>query len=283
MSGLADGAWGLRFPQVSGAQRVLLTAPEWPAVDLEIGTNVTVDQPVDDDWDDRGMRVPLPTGGYLEVTWPATVALSLRSNPTPECLIQPHLSTAAGAIAFRSGSQPFHAGAFLVDGGAWGVLGARNAGKSSALGMLHQRGLPILTDDLLVVGDGEAFAGPRCIDLRSEAAEELATGIDLGIVGRRERWRVYLDECRRTAPMRGWVLPRWGPDDVSLVRPAQRLPSLVEHSFFQGITMNDPDQYLALASLPMIVWTRPKDWSLGGRSLDHLLDQIAATPEKATT
>jgi hypothetical protein len=279
-SNATDGAWGLRFPQVVGADQVMVAAPHWPCVGLSVHYDVNDDQPVDSEWDERGMRVPLQAGGYLKISWPAEVDLTLRSTPAPECLIQPHMSTAAAALAMRHGRQPFHAGAFIVNGEAWGVLGAANAGKSTTLALAQARGLPVLTDDLLVVDNGAAYAGPRCIDLRPEAAEVLGMGTDLGIVGLRERWRVYLDECAPQAPVRGWIVPKWGNTELTPVRPGDRLPTLLAHSALQGITMNNPDQYLALASLPTIVWARPQDWSAVGPSLDRLLDEIASIPKR---
>ena len=57
----------------------------------------------------------------------------------------PILGTTAAAHAEWSGRLCFHAGCFL-DGRerAWGVLGEREAGKSSALAWLAARGVPIL-------------------------------------------------------------------------------------------------------------------------------------------
>jgi hypothetical protein len=272
--GSADGAWGLRFPQISEGTRVLMNAPDWRPVNVEVHRNVD-DLRIENDWDDRGMRVPLPAGGYLEVAWPVTISLSLPGDPTPDSLVQPHLSTAAGAIAMRSGQQPFHAGAFVVDGRAWGVLGERNSGKSSTLALADKLDLTVLTDDLLVVDNGSALAGPRCLDLRGEAAHVLGIGVDLGTVGTRERWRVYLGDAPLAVPMGGWILPRWGARASSVSAPVSRLQAILRQSFIQGITMNDPSRYLDLAALPLISWARPKVWSLAELSFRHLLRRIA--------
>jgi hypothetical protein len=242
-------------------------------VGLAFRTNVH-EIPTANEWDDRGMRLPLPAGGYLDITWPAHVDISLPGDPTAECLIQPHLSTAAGAIAMRSGQQPFHAGAFIYEGRTWGILGERNAGKSSTLAVASEMGLPVLTDDLLVIDNGIALAGPRCIDLRVGAAEALGIGVNLGTIGLRERWRVYLGHCPLEAPVGGWILPQWGEPEIRKMPPTGRFQTLLAHSFLQGITMNDPAQYLALSSLPLLSWERPKNWDLAEQTFLDLLERI---------
>jgi hypothetical protein len=253
---------------------VLVDAPAWPQVDLEIRHLDTPNTDETSDWDVTGMRVPLATGGHLSVVWPFGVTLSLLGDPIPECVIQPHLTTAAASIALRRGFQPFHAGAFEQDGRAWVVLGAREAGKSSTLALASRHGSLVVTDDLLVVEEGIACAGPRCVDLRAEAAEALDMGTDLGIVGLRERWRVQMPPCPTTMPVAGFVVPSWGPDAIETLPPVSRLQILFTNSALQGITMNAPDEYLRLASLPMLAWARPKSWSSARRSFDLLRRQL---------
>jgi hypothetical protein len=271
----AEGAWGLRFPTVRHAAHVLVDAPEWHSVDLDLHCNVASLDGMSSEWDSQGMRVVSPAGGYIEIEWPLSVTLSLPDQPLPEFVIQPHLNTAAASIAMRRGWQAFHAGAFELDGGAWGILGAKQSGKSSTLALAFRRGSMIVTDDLLVVGDGVAMAGPRCIDLRIEPAQVLDMGIDLGRVGFRERWRVYVDPCPPCLPIAGFIVPSWGEDRVQLVPPVSRLPMLIANSSMQGLTMNDPDQYLRLASRPMLSWSRPRSWSTARESFDRLIEVLS--------
>ena len=226
------------------------------------------------------MRVPLAGGGHLSVVWPFDVTLSLPGRPVAECVVQPHLTTAAASISMRQGQQPLHAGAFQWDNRAWGLLGAKEAGKSSTLALACQRGLGIVTDDLLVASAGTALAGPRCVDLRPEAARALDMGEDLGVVGLRERWRVRVGPCPPALPIGGFILPSWGDDELCPLPPVVRLQSLLSFSALKGITMNDPARYLDLASLPMLSWTRPKSWTTAHRSFDMLLDRLAGSDRK---
>jgi hypothetical protein len=260
---------------MQSAAHVLVDAPDWPEVDLEVRY---LDAPISDassDWDAVGMRVPLAAGGYLSIVWPLAVTLSLPGHPTPECIVQPHLTTAAASIAMRRGLQPFHAGAFEQDGRAWVILGARESGKSSTLALASREGSPVITDDLLVTEEAVALAGPRCVDLRLEAATALEMGVDLGTVGLRERWRVRVGPCPPRVPLAGFIVPSWGADQLIDLSPVARLQVLFSHSALQGITMNDPDRYLELASLPMLSWARPKSWSSAQRSFDLLRRMLA--------
>jgi hypothetical protein len=257
------------------ASRVLVDAPHWPEIDLDLRHLDAPNEDETSDWDATGMRVPLAAGGHLSITWPFDVTLRLPGHPIDECVVQPHLTTAAASIAMRRGSQPFHAGAFAVDGAAWGILGAKEAGKSSTLALASQHGATILTDDLLVAEAGVALAGPRCIDLRPEAARALDMGENLGTVGLRERWRVRVGPCPPTVPLAGFIVPSWGADEMSVLPPVTRLEVLFSFSALQGITMNDPAAYLELSSLPMLSWSRPRSWSSARGSFGLLLEHLA--------
>jgi hypothetical protein len=269
-----DAAWGLRFPSLSGVDHVLVAAPSWPAVDLDLQLSETPDVDDSSDWTEQGMHVHLAAGGRLEITWPANVRLRLPGHPLPECVVQPHLTTAAASIALHGGLQAFHAGAFVVGGRAWAVLGAKESGKSSTLALAERRAASVVTDDLLVVDRGEALVGPRCVDLREEAATFLGVGEPLGIVGLRERWRIRVGACPSQVPMAGWVLPSWGKDAVTPVATLDRLRVLLANVSMQGLTMNDPDEYLRLAALPMLAWSRPKGWDTAAHSFDLLLQEL---------
>ncbi len=74
------------------------------------------------------------------------------------------------------GRRSFHTGAFVASGGAWGILGGRDDGKSTMLAWLAVHGHEIVCDDVLIVGQGDALAGPRCIDLRQSAYTHFAMG-----------------------------------------------------------------------------------------------------------
>jgi hypothetical protein len=173
------------------------------------------------------------------------------------------------------GRNMFHAGAFVVDGGAWGVLGTKGAGKSSLLAQLASTGVGVMCDDVLAVEDGMAHAGPSCIDLRPEAADRLG-GEPLGVVGARERIRLRIPGTSPTVPLRGWVVPEWG-NGVQITRPpaADRLRRILG-SLALYREPREPVSALALAALPLLVWTRPRSWTDMPAAAAELLEAVGS-------
>lgn len=76
------------------------------------------------------------------------------------------------------GIEPLHATAVVVDGGAVGFLGDSGYGKSSLAGEFLRAGHLLVTDDLLVLRDGEGgllvHPGPPRIKLYPEMARRVA-------------------------------------------------------------------------------------------------------------
>ncbi len=193
-----------------------------------------------------------------------------------EAFVHPFLALAAAIFSRWWGRDALHGGAFVHDGGAWVVLGAREAGKSSLLAQLHRLGVPVLSDDVAVVSDGQVLAGPGSIDLRGPAAQHLGTGTPLGRVGARDRWRVLLPAGPVSAPLRGFVLPSWGGAcEVVAVPPLARLPLLMSNTALNRPPV-DPQRFFALAAHPALELRRPRDWAQLERSARLLLEQVTA-------
>jgi len=93
----------------------------------------------------------------------------------------------------KRGLDPLHATAVVVDGRAVGFLGNDGYGKSSLGGAFIQIGYPVLTDDLLVLREGDqgfsAYSGPPRIKLFPEIARNLlgeqVTGIPMNPLTRK--------------------------------------------------------------------------------------------------
>lgn len=134
----------------------------------------------------RRAQLRVSGGGWVDIDGTRNVAtLHVPGATSRAALVHPYLSLIASMAAYWRGWHYLHAGAFVYDGGVWGVFGVRGAGKTSTLALLSQRDeLEVVSDDVLVIDqDGTAYAGPRCTDLRAETAELLGVGEDLGVVG----------------------------------------------------------------------------------------------------
>lgn len=194
--------------------------------------------------------------------------------PSPAALVHPFLAPVAAVMAYWHDREAFHAGAFVHGGGTWALVGDREAGKSTLLASLALEGVPVVCDDMLVIDGDVAFAGPRSIDLRAEAARRLAVGESLGEVGARERWRVRLPLVDE-APLRGWVFLTWGDRlEWRAMRASSRIELL---SAQRGLRLpaRDPARLLDLVSLPSWELRRPRSWRSLGPSCALLLERTA--------
>jgi hypothetical protein len=153
------------------------------------------------------------------------------------------------------------------------VLGDKEAGKSSTLGWLLRRGVPVLSDDLVVWDGTHLFAGPACVDLREGAAEHLG-GRDVGVLGGRRRWRLAALDSPGTVPLGGLVYLRWGDEpSVASLDPAGRLLALFDNVVC-GLDGRDASDCLDLAALPAWTFTRPRSFDRLDEALDRLLTTV---------
>jgi hypothetical protein len=141
--------------------------------------------------------------------------------------------------------------------------------------MLARRGVEVLGDDLLVATGQRCYAGPRCIDLRPEAAAALSIESDAKLVRSTERRRLMLAPCQGEYTLRGFVQLSWGADvGFERLLPAERLPLLLDHRRVVGLGA-DFEHLLDLVALPFIRLTRPLDWGAARRVADDLGEQLS--------
>jgi hypothetical protein len=229
-----------------------------------------------------GVRLPeLPSGRWLAVTaaghWPA---LRWRSEPgaglpelapgsppptlrvgediTHEELVHPLLGRIGAQLALRRGHDAMHAGAVVGAGGAWAVIGAKGAGKSTLLAAFARAGSPVVTDDVLVFGQGVAMAGPRCIDLRPDAQW---VGPSTNVRPSDPRRRIALAPIAGEHPLAGLIHLDWSenaPAVEGLTRgeAVRRLLAVQNEKGFPA----RPESVLDLAALPNVRLTRPRSW-----------------------
>lgn len=219
------------------------------------------DLPVDDE---ACFRTPLIGGGWLEcVRGSRTASFYLAEHWELEELAHPLLTSAAGVVCRWDGAAVLHGGVITAGESAVAIVGDREAGKSTLLAWLHlQRdGVHVLSDDLVVVRDGQVFAGPRCIDLRPSSAEALVLPPDAALSRHGTRVRLPTAAGPPHVRLGAVVLLRWG-SEVSLtpVPAVARLPLLAEHTSFRHSQSSARD-LLALCAFPLFVLTRPRDWA----------------------
>ena len=274
----AVGAYGLRLTGAGGASSLLGPAPgHWRSLHLvrEVVSRDELSDAPQRVWDD-GADITLAGGpDRVLLDRDGGVARFLTTQPLGDAeLIHPYLVPVAALWAWWHGLSSFHGGAFVAGGGAWGVLGGRGMGKSSTLAWLSQHGHAVVADDLLVLRHGQVMAGPRCVDLRPDAADHLAFGEDIGVVGSRARWRATVGEVAAETPLRGWIHLAWGDRvDVTPLRGVARLAQLVDQ---RALYLPAVDQVASmdLAMLPSWRFTRP-------RGVDSLL-ALGAMVERVT-
>ena len=266
------GAYGLHLPDLPDAAELLLPAPdEW--VEWRIERVAGGGAPEEFVADERAVLRCEPDG-WVEIERAARRArFHFPTPPADRELVHPHLASTASVIARWQGLQCFHAGAFEAGGRCWALLGDKGAGKSSLLAWLALRGVPVLTDDVLAVRGTQALAGPRCVDLRAASAEALGVGEPLGVVGRRERWRVPAGPVAPQLPLGGWIVLGWGEPAIEPLPASEALPAIFA-SFSLRIEPADPPALMELLALPAWVVRQPQRIDALGRTADRLLEHL---------
>ena len=207
-----------------------------------------------------------------------TAELQTPKEVPPEYLVHPGLAWAASVFTYWDGREGFHCGGMLVDGLAWGVLGGQKAGKSTALAHLALSDHPVLSDDFIAVGDGEVFAGPRCLDLRDPHRLDLGNAPSRHTV--RGRTRLLLEAVPFKAPLGGWILLGWAEEfGVERVPARERISLLSAYKPIQR-EPDDPAAFLDLASRPMWLFLRPRRWELLAETSDRLLTLLSGEPRR---
>jgi hypothetical protein len=87
------------------------------------------------------------------------------------------LGSVFGALLHQRGLMPLHANAVVLEGRAFAFCGHSGAGKSTMAAWFHDRGAPILADDVCVIGFDaggapQAFPGIPRLRLWRQALEE---------------------------------------------------------------------------------------------------------------
>lgn len=227
--------------------------------------------------EDRYLMANRRAGLLMVTREPATVVCALAQAITPEAFVHPILTLPLSFLAHWRGNATLHGGAFLHAGRAWVVTGEREAGKSTLLAQLAQRGVPIVADDLVVVDGHDVLAGPCCVDLRADTAARIPDARSIGVVGGRMRFRLRTPPSPVRVPLGGMCLLEWG-DGAPALEPLpveQRLRVLHWQHYAAEIGPPAPAQNLALLERPIWRFRRRRDWARADAALDHLLDALS--------
>ncbi len=271
---MSGGAYGLSFAIPFAPGALLPAGPAWPLVALERAVgHVPVAPNVID-----GEEARFHFAGEAGLRVDRASSRALFTSPTrlsDDELLHPFLAPVGAAFAWWAHREAFHAGAVVIDGRAWAIVGDKGAGKSTLLAALGTAGHPVVCDDMLVLADGMAFAGPRCVDLREPAAEQLGVG-ECTLRPPEPRWRVRLAPAPPVTPLAGWIFLAWGEEAGTAPIPASvLLPRLAANRSIL-VAPGDPAVLLDLAALPAWELRRPAEWSALSDSADRLVNLAAS-------
>jgi hypothetical protein len=271
------GVYGFRLssPQAGAPLPNLLeVAPSSPLVSVSWRHASTVRdiEEVEEDRVAYGFRGA--TTYYVERD-PRAIRFDIPYVPSPAALVHPLLTIGVSVLARWRGDVTLHAGAFETHAGGWGVMGAREAGKSSILASIGERGYPIVADDLLAIQSGSIWAGPSCVDLRPDTVGRFTKAVSMGIVGGRLRYRLSTVPGRARVPLRGFFLLDWNHgSNVSIepLSPQERLQWLYRQEYIRLVGFPDPAKVLPLVALPAWRLKRPRDWAATEEAVERVLE-----------
>ena len=248
------GAYGLRLRGVPAEDHWLIEQPDdAPLLHLHVSVGTSSDHPSRVSAESADLA--LLGGGRLQARRSEEEVRFVLPKPIGGAeLVHPYLAPAAALRWQWASREALHAGVALIGGGAVLLFGAKGSGKSTTLAWLAERhGITVLSDDLAVIDEGRALAGPRSLDLR--AGDSQASRGEAVRGG--ERRRVRLPPAPRSAPVRGCVVLSWGESRrLETVSPAARLELLAAQRSYP--LPGDPETLLDLASLPTLRLTRPR-------------------------
>ena len=204
---------------------------------------------------------------------PPSITIDLPTPPILETLVHPFLTVGISVFARWRGDVTLHAGAFETPSGAWGVMGERLAGKSSILASIAERGYPVVADDLLAISGRSVWAGPSCVDLRSDAVEHFDRARYVGVVGRQHRYRLSARPGSTRAPLRGFFILEWneGPVVLDPLPADQRLRWLYRQEYIRLVGQPDPPKLVPIIGLPAWRLARPRDWGANEEAVEQVL------------
>jgi hypothetical protein len=202
--------------------------------------------------------------------------------------------SAWGALCYQRGILVLHTGVVLGGGQAMAFCGPSGAGKSSVGAWLASRGYPLICDDLCHVDLGadppRVFPAPAHVKLWRDALDHL--GWDADSLERdharmdkfhmsAERGAAAFSPSDPTAPVSlgGIYVLGWGDLKLARVTGLAALRHVVESATYRADLLEPMGQVAAhwercarlLRGVPVVTFTRPRDWSAMEASMLELI------------
>jgi hypothetical protein len=266
-----SGAYGLRLSGALERRYLIDLSDEIAWVSLSTRRQTGHTDPFEDFADESCARINLLNGYWADLRRdPAEAVFGTPSSEDDGTFTHPFLGAAAAIFAHWHGLEAYHGGAIVWDGAAIMLLGEKGAGKSTSMAWFASQGVPVLSDDLVVIRHGHVLTGPRCLDLRRQTTDALRLGARTEPV-RGERDRLALAAAPASAPLRGFVVLTEGDAELRDLRPTDRLRILQAFRSVSAPGHSSPGM-LDVALLPAVELRRPL--SLDG--LPRLVDAVSA-------
>lgn len=203
------------------------------------------------------------------------------------------LGSITGALLLQRGLLPLHASAALVEGKAVAIVGASGAGKSTLALALHERGWPLLCDDICALDmsdEGPPLLWPGLVRLKLwgnslDALNRPSAGLD-PVPSSDGKFSLAADRlgAHRATPLHAiYVLERAedGDAEITPMRGAAAFGAIVSNSF-RGLLVEPmgkgPGHFARCAALaracPVFALSRPWNIAALGVSVAGLLDHI---------
>lgn len=259
----APGAYGLRLSGLTAAERLAHVERDAPQLEVSFSCGRVHDR-TERFTADRA-EIALIDDGWISLERSGRAELILPQAVPEEEMLHPWLVPAAATFNGWLGRQVLHGGLYARDGRAVAVLGDKQAGKSTLLTWLALTDeFDILADDLVVIEDGLAFAGPRYIDLRTGSLDVLGPSNRHRLVRDGSRLRLELPAAAPAAELVGVVILNWWRSPEVALRslaPSEGLASLLPHALGGG-ERGLHGRLLDLLHVPTWMLLRPRDWSI---------------------
>jgi hypothetical protein len=236
------------------------------ALELRILRRRAVGPPPELELRENKVTLPYLDGGWCEIDAAAGVAeLFLVEELTLDDLVHPWLAPPVGIFNVMNGRLVLHGGVVEVGGLVFGLVGEREAGKSSLLAhLMLTLDADVLSDDLVTLLEGDVLRGPACVDLRAASVEAFGlSGRTARSVRLGTRVRMPVPAGPWRAPLAGIVVLEWAEElSIEPVAPLARVPVLLPHVNRLGPPFDAADRHLLdLIDIPVWRLRRPRRWS----------------------